>query len=204
MASRKGAWGLVDGDDPKDKVLAVRSCTTSAGCGIQKTPLVDESEENLVSAMEFPWVVSVQDSQYTHLAFGCILSHFWILSIASALQDRLVLLSWGPGRFPHLLLPSFNYTQSQPWSLSITSALRTAGNMVMNHQVYGEKQLPCLVPRLLASLLCHARHQCPGYFLLDSQCTHGYLYSYESGYIDVCICWTENSPPSCVSQRGLP
>uniref|UniRef100_H0UZ13 Inactive serine protease 54 n=1 Tax=Cavia porcellus TaxID=10141 RepID=H0UZ13_CAVPO len=66
---------------------------SSASCGIQKTPLVDESEENLVSAMEFPWVVSVQDSQYTHLAFGCILSHFWILSIASALQDRLEVIA---------------------------------------------------------------------------------------------------------------
>ncbi|KAM6177436.1 inactive serine protease 54 [Erethizon dorsatum] len=61
---------------------------SSASCGIQKTSLVDESEENLVSATEFPWVVSVQDSQYTHLAFGCILSQFWILSIASALQHR--------------------------------------------------------------------------------------------------------------------
>uniref|UniRef100_A0A8C2V964 Inactive serine protease 54 n=1 Tax=Chinchilla lanigera TaxID=34839 RepID=A0A8C2V964_CHILA len=61
---------------------------SSASCGIQKTSLVDESEENLVGAMEFPWVVSVQDSQYTHLAFGCILSQFWILSIASALQHR--------------------------------------------------------------------------------------------------------------------
>ncbi|XP_010615498.1 inactive serine protease 54 isoform X2 [Fukomys damarensis] len=61
---------------------------SSASCGIQKTSLVDESEENLVSTMEFPWVVSVQDSQYTHLAFGCILSHFWILSIASAFQNR--------------------------------------------------------------------------------------------------------------------
>ncbi|KAM5262831.1 inactive serine protease 54 [Ctenodactylus gundi] len=61
---------------------------SSASCGIQKTSLVDESEENLAGSAEFPWVVSVQDSQYTHLAFGCILSPFWILSIASAFQDR--------------------------------------------------------------------------------------------------------------------
>lgn len=48
-------------------------------------------KENLVSSTEFPWVVSIQDKQYTHLAFGCILSEFWILSTASALQQRPVL-----------------------------------------------------------------------------------------------------------------
>uniref|UniRef100_H0XHX4 Inactive serine protease 54 n=2 Tax=Otolemur garnettii TaxID=30611 RepID=H0XHX4_OTOGA len=62
----------------------------SAGCGIQRVSILDDSglQESLVSRMEFPWVVSLQDSQYTHLAFGCILSEFWILSIASALQNR--------------------------------------------------------------------------------------------------------------------
>ncbi|XP_014443282.1 inactive serine protease 54 isoform X2 [Tupaia chinensis] len=61
---------------------------TSASCGIQKVFDLDSSEDNPVSSMEFPWVVSLQDSQYTHLAFGCILSEFWILSIASAFQNR--------------------------------------------------------------------------------------------------------------------
>ncbi|XP_042528791.1 inactive serine protease 54 [Dipodomys spectabilis] len=61
---------------------------TAAKCGIQKATLVDKSEENLVSITEFPWVVSLQDAQYTHLAFGCILSNFWILSAASALHNR--------------------------------------------------------------------------------------------------------------------
>uniref|UniRef100_A0A8D1REU6 Inactive serine protease 54 n=1 Tax=Sus scrofa TaxID=9823 RepID=A0A8D1REU6_PIG len=61
---------------------------SSASCGIQKSNIVETSEEGLVNEEEFPWVVSLQDSQYTHLAFGSILSEFWILSIASAFQNR--------------------------------------------------------------------------------------------------------------------
>ncbi|XP_055992091.1 inactive serine protease 54 [Sorex fumeus] len=61
---------------------------TSAKCGIQNVNILETSEESLVGHQEFPWVVSLQDPQYTHLAFGCILSEFWILSIASAFQDR--------------------------------------------------------------------------------------------------------------------
>ncbi|KAJ8792007.1 hypothetical protein J1605_020209 [Eschrichtius robustus] len=60
----------------------------SATCGIQKSNPVETSEEGLVEDEEFPWVVSLQDVQYTHLAFGSILSEFWVLSIASALQNR--------------------------------------------------------------------------------------------------------------------
>ncbi|XP_012376821.2 LOW QUALITY PROTEIN: inactive serine protease 54 [Dasypus novemcinctus] len=60
---------------------------SSANCGIQKASKVD-TFQNMVSSKEFPWVVSLQDSQYTHLAFGCILSEFWILSIASTFQNR--------------------------------------------------------------------------------------------------------------------
>ncbi|XP_005078698.2 LOW QUALITY PROTEIN: inactive serine protease 54 [Mesocricetus auratus] len=69
-------------------VLLYISHSSSAICGIQKANIVDDSEENLVGINEFPWVVSLQDPEYTHLAFGCILSEFWILSIASALQHR--------------------------------------------------------------------------------------------------------------------
>ncbi|XP_052023215.1 inactive serine protease 54 isoform X1 [Apodemus sylvaticus] len=69
-------------------LLLYMSHSSSAICGIQKANIVDQLEENLVSSTEFPWVVSIQDKQYTHLAFGCILSKFWILSTASALQHR--------------------------------------------------------------------------------------------------------------------
>lgn len=62
----------------------------SAGCGIQQTSVLGTSEEGLVSEREFPWVVSLQTSHHTHLAFGSILSEFWILSIASAFQHRPV------------------------------------------------------------------------------------------------------------------
>ncbi|XP_058383692.1 LOW QUALITY PROTEIN: inactive serine protease 54 [Diceros bicornis minor] len=61
---------------------------SSASCGVQNTNVMETSEEGLVNDKEFPWVVSLQDSQYTHLAFGTILSEFWILSIASAFQNR--------------------------------------------------------------------------------------------------------------------
>ncbi|XP_062032417.1 inactive serine protease 54 [Lepus europaeus] len=69
-------------------LLLCVSHSSATDCGIQRSSSVDESEENVVSSTEFPWVVSVQDSQYVHLAFGCILSEFWILSIASAFQNR--------------------------------------------------------------------------------------------------------------------
>lgn len=69
--------------------------TPSAGCGIQKTNVIEPSEEGLVSEKEFPWVVSLQDSRYTHLAFGSILSEFWILSIASVFHNRPVPLPVG-------------------------------------------------------------------------------------------------------------
>lgn len=60
----------------------------SASCGVQNTKSLETSEEGLVSEKEFPWIVSLQDSHYTHLTFGSILSQFWILSIASAFQNR--------------------------------------------------------------------------------------------------------------------
>lgn len=54
----------------------------------------------MVGEKEFPWIVSLQDSHYTHLTFGSILSQFWILSIASAFQNRPVPLPLGPAQPP--------------------------------------------------------------------------------------------------------
>ena len=73
---------------------AVRPLHTPPGCGIQKSNIAVTSEEGLVEEQEFPWVVSLQDSQYTHLTFGSILSEFWILSIASTFQNRPVPQLW--------------------------------------------------------------------------------------------------------------
>ncbi|XP_012503295.1 PREDICTED: inactive serine protease 54 [Propithecus coquereli] len=96
-------------------MLLVLICVfhSSASCGIQQATVWDipDSEEELVSKMEFPWVVSLQDSQYTHLAFGCILSRFWILSIASAFQNRkdvVVIVGLGnmdPSKIAHTEYP---------------------------------------------------------------------------------------------------
>ncbi|XP_037671414.1 inactive serine protease 54 [Choloepus didactylus] len=61
---------------------------SSARCGIQKVFQRDTSQ-NVVFSKEFPWVVSLQNSRYKHLTFGCILSEFWILSIASTFQNRM-------------------------------------------------------------------------------------------------------------------
>ncbi|CAH7077732.1 inactive serine protease 54 [Phodopus roborovskii] len=69
-------------------VLLYMCHSSSAICGIQKANIMDNPKETLVGSNEFPWVVSLQDPEYTHLAFGCILSEFWILSTASELQHR--------------------------------------------------------------------------------------------------------------------
>ncbi|XP_055477603.1 inactive serine protease 54 isoform X2 [Psammomys obesus] len=73
-------------------LLLYMSHSSSAICGMQKATITDESTENIVGINEFPWVVSLQDQHYTHLAFGCILSEFWILTTASFLQHRLKLI----------------------------------------------------------------------------------------------------------------
>ncbi|XP_075851800.1 inactive serine protease 54 isoform X2 [Microcebus murinus] len=98
-------------------VLVVLLCVfhSSASCGIQQAANSDvldpNPEEKLVRKMEFPWVVSLQDSQYTHLAFGCIISRFWILSIASAFQNRkdivvvVGLNNMDPSRIAHTEYP---------------------------------------------------------------------------------------------------
>ncbi|KYO27494.1 inactive serine protease 54 isoform B [Alligator mississippiensis] len=59
-----------------------------AGCGTQISLAPSSTAQEFVAVGEFPWVVSLQDLQHKHLAFGCILSEYWILSAASRLQNR--------------------------------------------------------------------------------------------------------------------
>ncbi|XP_007477612.1 inactive serine protease 54 [Monodelphis domestica] len=66
------------------------------GCLFQSSIIpwfLSDDSDDLATVDRFPWMVSLQDSQYTHLAFGCILSEFWILSIASRLQNRKKVLA---------------------------------------------------------------------------------------------------------------
>ncbi|XP_044515295.1 inactive serine protease 54 [Gracilinanus agilis] len=65
------------------------------GCLFQSSniPTFLSDDDDLATVDRFPWMVSLQDSQYTHLAFGCILSEFWILSIASRFQNRKKVLA---------------------------------------------------------------------------------------------------------------
>ncbi|XP_036605976.1 inactive serine protease 54 [Trichosurus vulpecula] len=68
----------------------------SYGCLIQNSfnsAVLPNDDNDLATVDMFPWVVSLQDSQYTHLAFGCILNEFWILSIASCFQNRKKVLA---------------------------------------------------------------------------------------------------------------
>lgn len=85
---------------PRATALRPPPNTPFAVCGNQDTKSIETSEEGLVGEKEFPWIVSLQDSHYTHLTFGSILSQFWILSIASAFQNRPVPLPLGPARPP--------------------------------------------------------------------------------------------------------
>ncbi|XP_074865224.1 inactive serine protease 54 [Carettochelys insculpta] len=58
------------------------------GCGTQSTLAPPRSTQEFVAVGEFPWVVSIQDLQHNHLAFGSILSEHWILSAAATFQMR--------------------------------------------------------------------------------------------------------------------
>ncbi|XP_074067381.1 inactive serine protease 54 [Macrotis lagotis] len=67
-----------------------------AGCLTQSSfisAFLPNDGDYLATVDTFPWVVSLQDSQYTHLALGCIVSEFWILSIASCFQNRKKVLA---------------------------------------------------------------------------------------------------------------
>lgn len=58
-----------------------------ADCGSQVVAL-PHSKQEIVAAGEFPWVVSLRDLHNKHIAIGCILSEYWIISVASSLQKR--------------------------------------------------------------------------------------------------------------------
>uniref|UniRef100_A0A674HXI3 Serine protease 54 n=1 Tax=Terrapene triunguis TaxID=2587831 RepID=A0A674HXI3_9SAUR len=59
-----------------------------AGCGTQMNLTPSSSMQAFAAVGEFPWVVSIQDLQHNHLAFGSILSEHWLLSAASIFQTR--------------------------------------------------------------------------------------------------------------------
>nr|XP_056718299.1 inactive serine protease 54 [Euleptes europaea] len=58
-----------------------------ADCGSQLIALPNSKQE-FVAAGEFPWVVSLRDLHNKHIAVGCILSEYWIVSVASSFQNR--------------------------------------------------------------------------------------------------------------------
>ncbi|KAL8194562.1 UNVERIFIED_CONTAM: hypothetical protein K2H54_024731 [Gekko kuhli] len=58
-----------------------------ADCGSQLIALPNSKQE-FVAAGEFPWVVSLRDLHNKHIAIGCILSEYWIISVASSFQNR--------------------------------------------------------------------------------------------------------------------
>ncbi|MEJ1276168.1 protease serine 54 [Cricetulus griseus] len=144
----------------------------SAVCGSQKAIIVDDSKENLVGSNEFPWVVSLQDPEYTHLAFGCILSEFWILSTASALQHRLVL----PGK---KVIAVVGIANMDPRKIDHTEY---PVNTIILHENFNNKSmsnnialgepgspLMCQVKKLdlwvLRGILTHGGDLCPGLLL---------------------------------------
>ncbi|XP_054856812.1 inactive serine protease 54 [Eublepharis macularius] len=58
-----------------------------ADCGPRVAALLG-SKQDVTSAGEFPWVVSLRDFYNNHIAMGCILSQYWIISVAASFQNR--------------------------------------------------------------------------------------------------------------------
>ncbi|XP_077166937.1 inactive serine protease 54 isoform X2 [Paroedura picta] len=63
------------------------SSLTGTDCGSQIVALPNAKQE-FVAAGEFPWVVSLRDLHSKHIATGCIVSEYWIVSVASSFQNR--------------------------------------------------------------------------------------------------------------------
>ncbi|EPY84748.1 hypothetical protein CB1_000445002 [Camelus ferus] len=120
-------------------------------CGIQNINIVETSEEGLVKDKEFPWVVSLQDSQYTHLAFGSILRNHMTVSILRKISVKDIELcplnkiqKTGCG----------NHVEQETDSV----CLGDPGNPMMC-------QLKELNLWMLKGILSHGSEQCPGLFL---------------------------------------
>ncbi|XP_029466554.1 inactive serine protease 54 [Rhinatrema bivittatum] len=65
----------------------------SASCGIFNGSIPNNASKENMSLSGFPWLVSLQDLNGTHLVTGSIISKHWIVSIASSFQDRTKMLS---------------------------------------------------------------------------------------------------------------
>ncbi|XP_063169144.1 inactive serine protease 54 [Candoia aspera] len=59
----------------------------AAGCGRQASFAPTNATQEVAAVGELPWMVSLQD-QDSHIAFGSILSKYWILSAASSFHSR--------------------------------------------------------------------------------------------------------------------
>ncbi|XP_067327029.1 inactive serine protease 54 [Anolis sagrei] len=78
-------------------------------CGTEILSSPTDSDQGSAVTGEFPWLVSLQDTQGRHLAFGSILSQDWLLSTASAFhnitQVMVLLGSADPSELQSLPLP---------------------------------------------------------------------------------------------------
>nr|XP_033798774.1 inactive serine protease 54 isoform X3 [Geotrypetes seraphini] len=61
---------------------------TTSGCGIINDSIPNNANMKLTLLNGFPWLVSLQDVNGTHLVTGSIISKYWIVSVASSFQDR--------------------------------------------------------------------------------------------------------------------
>ncbi|KAM3920336.1 inactive serine protease 54 [Leptodactylus fuscus] len=61
---------------------------SSPSCGVSEGFMADAIHTWLFRVSSFPWLVSVQDYNKSHLAVGTIISEFWIVTAPSALKLR--------------------------------------------------------------------------------------------------------------------